>query len=121
GGASGFQVWLAEGDGHLCNQSGAARQLSKNNVTTSVFTNGPGYILGALLSEGHADFKALLADRIYKSCFNNGAMTPAAELTRLNVRMNEITNSMVGECARWGASSTYDPVKWQTDAQYARD
>src|SRR6185295_10112494 len=58
---------------------------------------------------------------IYKHCFNGGALTPTANLTRLNLRMAEITNSMVAECARWGASSTYDPVKWQADAQYARD
>jgi hypothetical protein len=121
GDGRGFKFWLADADGHLRQQSGAAGQLSKNNVTTSVFTNGPGYIFGALLAEGNPDFKMLLADRIYKHCFNGGALTPEANLIRLNLRMAEITNSLVAECARWGASSTYDPVKWQADAQYARD
>jgi hypothetical protein len=121
GDGRGFKVWLADADGHLRQQSGASGQLNKNSVTSSVFTNGPGYIFGALLAEANPDFKTLLADRIYKHCFNNGALTPAANLTRLNLRMAEITNSLVAECARWGASSTYDPVKWQTDAQYARD
>jgi hypothetical protein len=121
GGGKGFKVWMADADGHLRQQSGASGQLNKNDVTTSVFTNGPGYIFGALLSEGHPDFKSLLADRIYKHCFNGGAMTPQANLTRLNVRMAEITNSMVDECARWGASSTYSPAQWLSDAQYARD
>ena len=121
GDGRGFKVWMADADGHLRQQSGASGQLSKNNVTTSVFTNGPGYIFGGLLAEANPDFKTLLADRIYKSCFNGGALTPAANLTRLNLRMAEITNSLVAECARWGASSTYDPTKWQADAQYARD
>jgi hypothetical protein len=121
GDGRGFKFWMADADGLLRQQSGASGQLNKNNVTTSVFTNGPGYIFGALLAEANPDFKILLADRIYKHFFNNGALTAAANTTRLNLRMAEITNSLVAECARWGASSTYDPTKWQTDAQYARD
>lgn len=121
GGSHGFQFWLADADGLLRQQSGASGQINKDYVTTSVFTNGPGYIFGGLLTEGNPDFKTLLADRIYKNCFNGGALTPSANLARLNLLMAEITNSMVDECARWTANSSYTPTKWQSDAQYARD
>lgn len=124
-GKGGFKVWLADADGLVRQQSGVSGQLSKNDISDStpshlVFTWGPGWIFSNLLHEANPDFKTLLADRVYKHFYNNGAMTPAKLQARLDARMAEITNSMVDECARWGSLSTYDPVKWQADAQYAR-
>jgi hypothetical protein len=113
----GFKFWLADADGHLRNQSGVASALTRNGTAVT----GPGLIFGALLAEGHPDFKTLLADRIYKNLFDNGAMSPAANEARMNLRMNEITNSLVAECARWGSLGGRTPVNWQSDAQYARD
>jgi hypothetical protein len=122
-GEGGFRSWLADPDGLLRQPSGASGLLTKNNVTTSVFTNGPGFIFGPLLAENNPDFKMLLADRIYKHFYNNGAMTPAKLQARMDARMAEITNSMVAECARWATNytSTFNPTVWETDAQYARD
>jgi hypothetical protein len=113
----GFKFWLADADGHLRNQSGVSSALTRNGTAVT----GPGLIFGALLAEGHPDFKTLLADRIYRHFFNTGAMSPAANEARMNLRMNEITNSLVAECARWGSLGGRTPVNWQSDAQYARD
>jgi hypothetical protein len=116
-GVKGFEFWLADADGHLRNQSGVASALTRNGTAIT----GPGLIFGALLAEGHPDFKALLADRIYKHFFNNGAMTATANETRMNARMFEVTNSLVAECARWGSTMGRTPANWEGDAQYARD
>src|SRR5581483_6683575 len=119
-GKGGFKVWLADADGLVRQQSGVNGQLTKDNVTGTVFTWGPGWIFSNLLHEANSDFKTLLADRIYKNFFNNGPMTPTKLQARLDARMAEITNSMVGEMARWSAASGYSPTTWQNDAAYAR-
>jgi hypothetical protein len=117
GGPGGFKFWLADADGDLRNQSGVAAALTHDTTANT----GPALIFGALFSEGHPDFKTLLADRVYKHFFNNGALTPSANLVRMNLRMNEITNSMVDECARWTSMNGRTPENWLADAQYARD
>jgi hypothetical protein len=127
-GKGGFKVWLADADGLVRQQSNVSGQLSKNYVsnlnppynTGVVWYWGPGWIFSNLLHEANPDFKTLLADRIYKHFYNNGAMTPAKLQARLDARMAEITNSMVGEMARWATASGYSPTTWQSDAQYAR-
>ena len=58
-------------------------QISKNNVTTSVFVSGPSSLFGGLLSENNSDFKALLPHlernlelrRRYVECFPKQAET----------------------------------------------
>jgi hypothetical protein len=70
----------------------------------SIGTAGPGYIWSGLLGENHPDFKMLLADRIYKNFFNNGAMTTAPCTSRLKARMHETHESFLAECARWNRS-----------------
>jgi len=126
GGSGGFKLWMADADGHLRQQSGASGQLTKDAVTgaqtgNAVFTNGPGYIFSALLTENNADFKTLLADRIYKHFFNGGALTPTSCDARLLSIITQMTNSIVAECARWGGTVSRTPENWASDAQYARN
>jgi hypothetical protein len=101
----------------LRNASGFNGVLTRNATGIT----GPGLLFGPLIAEGHPEFKTLLADRIYRHFFNGGAMTPEANLVRLNLRMDEITNSMVAECARWGTLVNRTPINWQSDAQAVRD
>ncbi len=49
--------------------------------------------------------------------FNNGALTPARNLARLNARMTEVQNAMVSECARWGYRT---PENWVSAADSIR-
>ena len=105
---TGFKFWLADPDGMLRTSA-----LNLNRTSNS----GPGGIFGALVAEGHPDFKILLADRIQKHFFNNGAMTPTRTLARMNARMTEVQNAMVSECARWGFRT---PENWVTAADAIR-
>lgn len=105
---TGFKFWLADPDGYL--------RTSALNLDRTA-NAGPGGIFGALVSEGHPDFRTLLADRIQKHFFNNGALTPASNLARLNARMNEVQNAMVSECARWGFRT---PENWASAAESIR-
>ena len=105
---SGFKFWIADADGFL--RTGA---MGLNRTVR----NGPGNILSSLVAENHPDFKTLLADRIYKHFFNNGALTPARNEARLNARMLEVRDSLIVECARWNYRT---PASWESAAAAIR-
>jgi len=90
---TGFKFWLGDADGYL-----------RTSALTADHTGdgGPAGLFGALTAERHPDFMMLLADRIYRHCFHDGALTPGRNRARLDERMNEIADSLVAECARWG-------------------
>ncbi|MBN1672629.1 MAG: fibronectin type III domain-containing protein [Kiritimatiellae bacterium] len=50
----------------------------------------------------NADFKALLADRIYTHCYNGGALTESKLIARWDAINNHIERAIVPETARWG-------------------
>lgn len=105
---SGFKFWVGDADGFLRT---SALTLDRTD------NPGPGGLFGALVSERHPDFMTLLADRIQRHFFLDGALTPGRNLARLDERMVEITNSLVAECARWGVRT---PENWQSAAQAIR-
>src|SRR5262249_34742998 len=72
---------------------------------------GPGGLFGGLVTGANKDFKTLLADRIYRHLFNNGALTPARNDARLAMRMQEVHDSLLAECARWGYRT---PSNWES-------
>lgn len=98
---TGFKFWMADSDGFL--RTGAMGQNTTGN-------SGPGGIFGALVAENNSDFKTLVADRIYKHFFNDGALTPARTDARLVARMNEVSNSILCELARWQNMSIENPL-----------
>lgn len=105
---SGFKFWAADADGFL----------RTNALTLDRTANtGPGGIFGALVAEGHPDFKSLLADRIYRHFFNSGALTSGRNLSRLNTRMTEVKDSLIAECARWNFRT---PANWESAAEEIR-
>jgi hypothetical protein len=105
---SGFKFWLGDGDGYLRTSA-----LTLNRTGDG----GPAGIFGALTAERHPDFMMLLADRIYRHFFHEGALTPARNEARLNERMDEIADSLVAECARWGYRT---PENWAAAAETIR-
>lgn len=105
---SGFKFWSADADGFLRT---SALDLDYTN------TNGPGGFFSSLVAENHPDFKTLFADRIYKHFFNGGALTPERNTARLNARMDEVRDSMIAECARWGYRT---PDNWLAAAETIR-
>ena len=48
------------------------------------------------------EFKRLFADRIQKHCYNNGALTPEANIARWINRRDQIEKAIYAESARWG-------------------
>lgn len=104
----GFKFWLGDADGYLRTSA-----LTLNQTGDP----GPGGIWGGLTGERHPDFLMLLADRIYRHFFNDGALTPARNTARLNERMAEIADSLVAECARWGYRT---PENWVAAADNIR-
>lgn len=101
---SGFKFWMADSDGFL---QTSAMGLNRLGPTTG--GNGPGSFFQKLRSDTNPDFKMLFADRTYKHFFNDGALTPAKNQARLDVRMTEVQNSLVAECARWAFRT---PSNW---------
>ena len=50
----------------------------------------------------HQDFRMVFADRIYKHCFNDGALTDANSLQRWAALSNVVDKVIICESARWG-------------------
>ncbi|MCL4177641.1 MAG: lamin tail domain-containing protein [Verrucomicrobia bacterium] len=105
---SGFKFWIADADGFLRTSALGLNRTSRI---------GPGGLFGGLVTENHPDFKTLLADRIYRHFFNNGALTRAANDARLADRMREVHDSLLAECARWGYRT---PASWESAAASIR-
>lgn len=105
---SGFKFWIADADGFL--RTGALGLNRTGRV-------GPGSLFGGLMAERHPDFRTLLADRIYRHFFNGGALTPSANDARLAARMQEVRDSLILECARWGYRT---PANWASAASAIR-
>ena len=62
------------------------------------------------------EFRMLAADRIFKHCFNNGALSVAGMRAAFLSRSNEIQRAIIPESARWGdaknPSAPYTRVSW---------
>jgi hypothetical protein len=98
---SGFKFWLADADGYL--RAGGNRTAN----------TGPGGLFGALVAEADPDFMDLLANRIYRHLTHDGALTLQRSTARLTERMDEIQDSLIAECARWGFRT---PDNWEAAA-----
>jgi hypothetical protein len=62
--------------------------------------NGAGAVFQKLRAS--AEFRLLFADRVYKHCFNDGALSLAAAQERYRSIANWIDKALVAESARWG-------------------
>ena len=63
--------------------------------------NGPLRAMTELRTGGNPDYNILLADRIHKHYFNNGAMTAEASTERLRKRFEEMRLGFAAEARRW--------------------
>ena len=80
------------------------------NVRYDVTHNGPLNAMSTFFNEADPDYKILLADRIHKHFFNDGALTAAETISRLQTRVDEIQTSFIAESARWGFRT---PQSWE--------
>ena len=112
---SGFKFYLNDADGFF--QSPARRWYGEPSNRTARGApgrqpgDGPGSIFSTLLAEGNPDYRALLADRIYKAYFNGGALTFASVSNRLKTRCDELEKVYVAEAARWAYRV---PAHWRS-------
>ena len=90
------------------------QQVNNNNVSFA----GPVGIFPRLLV--HDDFRALLADRIYKHFFNDGALTPAKVDEIYARRADEISMSIVADTARWGRGWWTRDRRWKVELNRLR-
>lgn len=69
----------------------------------------------------HPDFRSLFRDRVYHHCFNGGALTPRVAGGLYEARMNEMTNAIVAETARWQPSSSVSPLPWDRNQEWTTE
>jgi hypothetical protein len=55
------------------------------------------------------DYRIRFADRVYRHFFNDGAMTPDANINRFMKRAEEIDEAIIAESARWGDARMAKP------------
>ncbi len=84
-----FRFQMKDADGYL------------RSTNRSVNEAGPLSLMNRLRS-GNTDFAMLVADRIHMHFFNDGALTPARNIERLQKRVDEARPGFIAESARWG-------------------
>lgn len=104
---SGFKFYLNDADGFLRNTGNRTGMGQPGQQ----HADGPASIFSMLFKEASPKYKTLLADRIHKHFFNNGALTPEKIEERLLERCNQVENSIIAESARWGYRT---PESWET-------
>jgi hypothetical protein len=114
---SGFKFYLNDADGWFCipTYCASSGDRTARGAPGRLAGDGPGSIFSMLFAEAHPDFRTLLADRIQRSLFNDGALTPAQNRARLLARCDEIERAFIAESARWNYLT---PVEWANRRDY---
>ena len=88
--------------------------LNENRIRT-IPSQGPGIFYNELRNDDA--FRLHFADRIHRHLFNNGALTPDANVARLNTLAEPLDRAVVGESARWGDAwmDQVDPPRTRDD------
>ncbi|HAB16814.1 MAG TPA: lamin tail domain-containing protein [Verrucomicrobiota bacterium] len=67
------------------------------------------------------DFRILFRDRVYRHCFGDGVLTPGQAGGLYEARMNELTNAIIAETARWQPSSSVGRLPWDRDEEWKNE
>ncbi|MEN8870475.1 MAG: FN3 associated domain-containing protein [Akkermansiaceae bacterium] len=95
-----FKFMIKDADGYLrAASAGKASHPGPRDVMT--------------VMAGDPEFKTLLADRIHHHFFNDGALTPARNIARLQRRVDEARLGFISEGARWG-DAFREPATWES-------
>lgn len=106
----GFKFYLNDADGWFCvPQYCAAGNRTSRGSPGRQAGDGPGSLFSMLFAGAHPDYRVLLADRIQRALFYDGALTPARNLERLRRRTAELERPFLLESARWGYLT---PAEW---------
>ena len=96
-----FKFYMKDADGWL-----RAPSISRLDVV------GPGRFSDVLRREANPDYVQFLADRIHKHYRNGGALTDAANIARLQRRVDEMNTAFLAEAARW---NYHTPGSWRSN------
>ena len=95
-----YTFYLNDADGWLrdpVDGSGGQRGDKTGNA-------GPANILGRLVSEGDPEFLTYYADRIQRMFYNDGPLSTAQSVARLQEIIDQVDQSVILEAARWSFS-----------------
>ena len=85
-------------------------------------TSNPQWIHQQLMR--NAGYRSQFADRAHQHLFNGGALSTAAQLERLQERVDQIDLAIIAESARWGDAKREQPYTkddWVAAASHIRD
>ncbi|MGB0326864.1 MAG: lamin tail domain-containing protein [Akkermansiaceae bacterium] len=83
-------------------------ETTRNAPTNTRVNNSPGIIWDRL--RRNEEFLTIFADRVQYHCFNQGALTPSANIARFENIAGSIRSAMNGEAARWGDTREEPPL-----------
>lgn len=65
----------------------------------------------------NSEYRMRIADRIYKTFFNDGVFTPDVAMNRFQKRIDDIEIAIIGESARWGDTrgTAFTKVDWENE------
>jgi len=110
---SGFKFYINDADGFFQSPAhpwyGEPSDRTARGAPGRQPGDGPASLFSTLLAD--PDYRTLLADRIYKACFNGGALTFASVSNRLKTRCDELEKVFVAEAARWAYRT---PDDWRS-------
>ncbi|MFO1500372.1 MAG: FN3 associated domain-containing protein [Verrucomicrobiota bacterium] len=100
---SGFKFYLNDADGFFAGPwyGEPSRRTEFSRRGGRLPGDGPAGLFSALFVQGDPEYRTLLADRIYRRCFNQGALTPERTTDRLKTRCDELELAFAAEAARW--------------------
>jgi len=103
---SGFKWFLNDADGYL-RSAGNRTGFASNSPGVFGLSagDGPGSLFSLLYKAGNRDYRTLLADRIHRHYFHDGAMTPSQTTARLQARCDEMDLPFRAEAERWNYRS----------------
>ena len=100
---------------------------SETNLVTPYTSAGAQWLyfnphwLHEQLARNNAEYRMLFADHVYRHFFNEGLLTPAVSIARIERRASQIELAIIAESARWGdakRSTPYTKATW--DAEISR-
>jgi hypothetical protein len=99
------------------------------HVTGQPGNPGPAAEIWYALRKHNPAFRMMVADRLQRHFFNDGAMTVASNLARLQTFRDLLDLPIVAESARWGDVNTGNPIvvtfnrdeHWRSEMNWMRD
>lgn len=89
------------------------------SVETDTMQKSPANLLERLMN--YDDFKVLFRDRVYRHCFNGGALTPGEAQRIYDASAQEIFLPIVAETARWQPGSSKGTMPWDRDEEWKNE